>query len=118
MNLTLQYIEIEQLSATVMALSWCVGATIGGALDSGWFARARAAEGEAPYFGVMRTLIRSWIIAIPLFEVGKALAVAAVILPVGGWLALDGQTAVADVGGMFLTIALWRTVLLRVIAAP
>ena len=67
---------------------------------------------------MMRTLIRSWIIAIPLFEVGKALAVAAVILPVGGWLALDGQTAVADVGGMFLTIALWRTVLLRVIAAP
>ena len=41
------------------------------------------------------------------------LAVAAVILPVGGWLAFDLPTAVMDLGGMLLAVALWRTMLLR-----
>merc|ERR1711924_386050 len=41
-----------------------------------------------------------------------ACCVAAVILPVGGWLAFHAGTFVADVGGMLLAVALWRTALL------
>ena len=117
MNLTVQYIAIEQLSAVVMALGWVVGAVLGGSLSIDWFDRASRAESDAP-LGVTRTLLRSWVIAVPLFELGKILAVAAVILPVGGWLAFDPPTFVSDVFGMLLAIALWRTVLLKIVLPP
>lgn len=51
--------------------------------------------------------------AAPLAFALKALGVAAVILPVGGGLRLDGPTAVGDLGGMLATLALWRTWLLQ-----
>jgi hypothetical protein len=115
MRLTVQFVEIEQLSAVVMALGWCVGAALGGGLGVDWFDRAEAAERDTPGLGVMGTLLLSWAYATPLFELGKAVAVAAVILPVGGSLAFDPPTFVADAGGMLLAIALWRTALLRLI---
>ena len=34
-------------------------------------------------------------------------------MPVGGWLAFDLGTAVADLGGMIFAVALWRSVLIR-----
>ena len=112
MNMTVQYVAIELFSALALTLAWLVAAAIGGALDEDWFARTQSADA----FGVVRSLLSSWLIAIPLAEIGKATAVAAVILPVGGWLAFDGPTAVQDLGGMLLAISLWRTVLLRIVS--
>ena len=117
MNLTVQYIAIEQLSALALTLAWLVAAAIGGALDEEWLARTQRADEEWFALSVGRSLLRSWLIAIPLAEIGKATAVAAVILPVGGWLAFDGLTAVQDLGGMLLAITLWRTLLLNLVGA-
>ena len=113
LDLTVQYVAIESLSAVALTLAWLVGATLGGALTVDWFELAREERTSRAPFGVARTLLRSWAYAIPLAELGKACAVAAVILPVGGWLAFDMKTAVADLGGMLFTVALWREVLLR-----
>ena len=118
MSLTLQFIEIEELSAIVMALGWLIGAKLCGALNSTWFDRARQADLDSPVLGVVSTLVPSWAIASLLFELGKAIVVAAVILPVGGWLAFDLPTAVEDVGGMLATVVLWRTALLRLGVLP
>ena len=63
--------------------------------------------------GVPVALLRGWAFAAPLMLIGKAVAVAAVMLPVGGWLAFDVPTAVADLGGMLAAVSLWRTVLLQ-----
>ena len=87
MNMTVQYVAIELFSALALTLAWLVAAAIGGALDEDWFARTQSADA----LGVVRSLLSSWLIAIPLAEIGKATAVAAVILPVGGWLAFDGR---------------------------
>ena len=57
----------------------------------------------------------AWLVAAPLGFILKAIGVAAVILPVGGWLALDAPTAVADLGGMLAAVVLWRTVLVRIV---
>ena len=38
MNLTVQYIQIEELSAIAMALAWLVGAALSGGLRYAWFA--------------------------------------------------------------------------------
>ena len=100
MNMTVQYVAIELFSALALTLAWLVAAAIGGALDEDWFARTQSADA----FGVVRSLLSSWLIAIPLAEIGKATAVAAVILPVGGWLAFDGPTAVQD-----LVECCWRS---------
>lgn len=112
MNLTYQWIAIEQLSAVALTLGWLVGATLGGALSIEWFSLVRKEESSAP-LGVACTLVSSWLWAIPFAELGKSLAVAAVIMPVGGWLAFDLGTAVADLGGMIFAVALWRSVLIR-----
>ena len=111
LDLTVEYIAIESYSAVALTLAWCIGATLGGALSDDWWERAREAEQQP--FGVLRTLLKSWAFAIPLAELGKIVAVAAVILPVGGWLAFDPAVAVQDLGGMLLAVALWRTVLLQ-----
>ena len=79
MNMTVQYVAIELFSALALTLAWLVAAAIGGALDEDWFARTQSAGA----LGVVRSLLSSWLIAIPLAEIGKATAVAAVILPVG-----------------------------------
>ena len=112
----MQYIQIEELSAIALTVAWLVAAAIAGALGDEWFAQAREAQRLSPAFGVVRSLTKSWLLAVPLAEVGKALAVAAVILPVGGWLAFDLPTAVTDLGGMLVTVTLWRTALLRILA--
>ena len=111
-RLTVQYVEIEELGALAITLAWLVGAAISGALSPGWFDVARQAQREAPFFGVSSTLFRAWVTALPLAFVAKAMAAAAVILPVGGWIALDGPTAAGDLGGMFAAVSLWRTGLL------
>ena len=61
------------------------------------------------------SLLRPWAAAVPLAAVAKAAAVAAVSLPVGGWLAFDAPTAVADLCGMLAAVALWRTALLQIV---
>ena len=106
LHLTVQYINIETLSACVLTLSWLVGATFAGACDMSWMGKARDC-------GVPVALLRGWAFAAPLMLIGKAVAVAAVMLPVGGWLAFDVPTAVADLGGMLAAVSLWRTVLLQ-----
>ena len=113
LHLTYQYVAIEQLSAVALTLAWCVGAAYAGGLSQDWFERAREARDSSPNFGVLRSLLSSWATAVPLAATGKTIAVAAVILPVGGWLAFDLPTAVMDLGGMLLAVALWRTMLLR-----
>jgi len=60
-----------------MALGWCVGAALAGGLSDDWFDAAKEAELDSPYLGVTRTLLRSWLVAVPLFEMGKILSVAA-----------------------------------------
>jgi hypothetical protein len=112
LKLTVEYIEIEQLSAIAITLAWLVGAAAVGALSPEWIDMARQAQRDAPVLGIPRTLVRAWLTAVPLPFVAKAIAAAAIILPVGGWLALDAPTAVGDLGGMLAAVALWRTVLL------
>ena len=106
LHLTVQYINIETLSACVLTLSWLVAATYAGACDTAWMGKAREC-------GVAVALLRAWAFAAPLALFGKAVAVAAVMLPVGGWLAFDVPTAVADLGGMLAAVSLWRTLLLQ-----
>lgn len=107
LHLTVQYIEIEQLSATAITAAWCLAAALAGAMAPSWFAAARD-------IGTVRSLVRPGLISLPLAFSAKTLAVASVILPVGGSLAFDLGTAVADLGGMLVTILLWRTVLLQI----
>ena len=66
--------------------------------------------------GVVQSLITGWLCAVPVAFVLKAIAVAVVIMPVGGWLAFDAPTAVADLGGILAAVALWRTLLLNTIS--
>ena len=104
------------MSAVALTLSWCVGAAVAGALSPEWFGVAREErERSGPALGVARSLLPSWATAVPLAAVAKALAVAAVILPVGGWLAFDAPTAVSDLGGMLVAVALWRGALLQIV---
>jgi hypothetical protein len=95
-------------SAVAITIAWLVGAALAGALGPQWL----DAHAGAPPLGMARSLLRSWAVAAPLAFVGKALAVAAVILPVGGSLALDAGTAVADLGGMLAAVVLWRSAIL------
>ena len=93
-----------------------MGASIAGCLNDSWFERAREAqEASNPTLGITRTLLKGWVTAVPLAAITKACAVAAVIIPVGGWLAFDAGTAVADLGGMLAAVTLWRTVLLTLV---
>lgn len=111
LQLTWQYVWIEQLSALALTVSWLVGAAIAGTLDDAWFDLAR--QQPSPV-GVVGTLLRGWSFAVPLAAFSKAVAVAAVIMPVGGWIAADLPTAIADLGGMLVAVSMWRLALLMV----
>ena len=108
LHLTVQYINIESSSATALTLAWLVGSSLAGACDYEWFERARDN-------GVVPSLLRAWAYAAPAAFVAKAIVVAAIILPVGGGIALDAPTAAADLGGMLMAVSLWRTLLLQVV---
>ena len=111
MHLTVQFISIEEYSAVALAVAWLVGGSLAGAFDVDWLARGASEHARAP-LGLVGVL-RGWAYAAPIVFVAKAVGVAAVILPVGGWLALDAPTAVQDLGGMLLAIVVWRRWLLR-----
>lgn len=114
MKLTYQFIEIEFASTLAITLAWLVSATLAGACDEAWLEEEQAAQqqGQLDVLRVVRRLLPGWLTAVPLAFVAKAIGVAAVILPVGGWLELDAPTAFADLGGMLFAVALWRCGLL------
>ena len=120
-HLTVQFINIEFASASALTMAWLIGSTLVGASDEEWLDDARR-RGislqqifEDPQSRLESSLLRAWLVAAPLGFILKAIGVAAVILPVGGWLALDAPTAVADLGGMLAAVVLWRTVLVRIV---
>lgn len=108
LHLTVQYINIETLSAMALTMAWLVGGTMAGACDETWFPAARER-------GVLPSLLRGWALASPIALLTKAVAVAAVMLPVGGWLAFDLPTATADLGGILASVSLWRTLFLQMV---
>ena len=108
LSTTLRFVQIEQASAVALTLAWVVGGSLAGAFDEAWSSYEHA---DAP-LGVAR-LLRGWMYAVPIALIAKSLAVAAVILPAGGWVRPDVPTAIADLGGMLAAPALWRTWLLR-----
>ena len=108
MHLSLQFVTIEQCSATCLVLTWLIGASRTGVLEPEWLAQARPES-----FDVGRSLLPTWYVSAPLFFVAKAIGTAAVIVPVGGWLAFDLPTAFADLGGQLGIVTLWRTLLVQ-----
>ena len=116
MRLTLQFINVEVYSAVAIVLAWLIGGSVARACDADWLELDAEAHAAAP-LGVAR-IVRGWTLACPLAFVLKAVGVAAVVLPTGGWVRLDAPTAVADLGGMLAALLLWRTLLLRGLGGP
>lgn len=111
MHLTVQFVSIEEYSAAAITMAWLVGGAIGGAFDFDWLGRSAEEHRQSP-LGLVG-VVRGWLVAAPIAFAMKAVGVAAVILPVGGWLELDAPTAVQDVGGMLAIIFVWRRWLLN-----
>lgn len=114
MQLTVQFVAIEANSAVAITTAWLIGASVTAMMDESWLQQQQAAgEGGRSPVSIARSMLPAFSVAVPLAFVAKALGVVAVIVPVGGWLALDAPTAVADLGGMMAATTLWRTVLLQ-----
>lgn len=67
----------------------------------------RSEEHEKAPLGVAR-LLRGWAIAAPVAFGMKTLGVAAVVLPLGGWLALSPSGVLIDLGGMLAVRCAFR----------
>ncbi|KAL1525017.1 hypothetical protein AB1Y20_019892 [Prymnesium parvum] len=111
LDVDLREIALEMNSAVSIAFGWCIGGSIGGACDQEWVALELAEHEKAP-LGVAR-LLRGWAIASPLALGMKALGVAAVVLPLGGGLAIWPPGVLLDLGGMLAVILLWRRLLVK-----
>jgi hypothetical protein len=85
--------------------------TLAGACDRDWL-ELDEEEHHAALLGVAR-IGKGCLFAAPIALLVKAVGVAAIILPLGGSLAIWGPGVAADAGGMLGVILLWRRLLLN-----
>ena len=107
-------------NAAALALGWCVASIITGVCADDWLSLP-ADEHASSFLGV-KGVLANWLIAAPLGQALKALALYGVLT--GGWSAVGEATLPAvdlpalantfalDVSGLLLSLTLWRRFLL------